>query len=79
MSDNNNNNNNNDNNEPQERQDYMRDTTDNVNRPPEKKEGLEEPNVKEMPKIKIGIAIFVVIVLIILALGIGFDLFGLMD
>lgn len=67
------------NNEPQEREDYMRDTTDNANRPPEKKEGLEEPNVKEMPKIKIGVAIFVVIVLIILVLGIGFDMFGLMD
>lgn len=67
------------NNEPQEREDYMRDSTENMDRPPEKKEGLEEPNVKEMPKIKIGVAIFVVIVLIILAIGIGFDLFGLMD
>ncbi len=67
------------NNEPEERKDYMRDSTDNMDHPPERKEGLEEPNVKEMPKIKIGVAIFVVIVLIILALGIGFDLFGLMD
>lgn len=67
------------NNEPEEREDYMRKSTDNMDRPPERKEGLEEPKVKEMNKIKVGVAIFVVIVLIILALGIGFDLFGLMD
>ncbi|MFD1029997.1 hypothetical protein [Metaplanococcus flavidus] len=66
-------------NEPQEREEYMRDSTDNLDRPPEKKEGLEAPKVKEMNKIKVGVAIFVVIVLIILGLGIGFDLFGLMD
>lgn len=66
-------------NEPQERKDYMRDSTNNKNSPPESKQGLEEPRVKEMNKIKVGVAIFVVIVLIILALGIGFDLFGLMD
>ncbi|RLQ90398.1 hypothetical protein [Planomicrobium sp. Y74] len=67
------------NNEPQERKDYMRDTTDSVNRPPEKKEGLEEPKVKELNKVKTGLIVFMVIVLIILAIGIGFDLFGLMD
>lgn len=66
-------------NEPQEREDYMRDSTDNMDRPPERKEGLEEPRVKEMNKIKVGVAIFVVIVLIILVLGISFDLFGLMN
>ncbi|HSJ38034.1 MAG TPA: hypothetical protein VK945_07445 [Planococcus sp. (in: firmicutes)] len=64
---------------PQEREDYMRDSTDNLDRPPERKEGLEEPKVKEMNKIKVGVAVFVVIVLIILVLGIGFDLFGLMS
>ena len=66
-------------NEPQERKDYMRDSTDNLDRPPESKEGLEEPKVKEMNKIKVGVAIFVVLVLIIFVLGISFDLFGLMN
>lgn len=66
-------------NEPQERKDYMRDSTDNLDRPPERKEGLEEPKVKEMNSIKVGVAVFVVIVLIILVLGIAFDLFGLMN
>lgn len=66
-------------NEPQEREDYMRDTTDNMDRSPDKKEGLEEPKVKELNKVKVGLIIFIVIVLIILAIGIGFDLFGLMD
>lgn len=66
-------------NEPQEREDYMRDSTDNLNRSPERKEGLEEPKVKEMNKIKVGVAVFVVIVIIILVLGISFDLFGLMN
>ncbi|OHX56378.1 hypothetical protein BB776_05090 [Planococcus salinarum] len=66
-------------NEPHEREEYMRESTDNLDRPPERKEGLEEPKVKEMNKIKIGVVIFVVIVLIILVLGISFDLFGLMD
>ena len=64
---------------PQEREDYMRDSTDNLDHPPERKEGLEEPKVKEMNKIKVGVAIFVVIVLIILVLGIAFDMFGLMS
>jgi hypothetical protein len=66
-------------NEPQEREDYMRDSTDNLDHPPERKEGLEEPKVKEMNKIKVGVAVFVVIVLIILVLGIAFDMFGLMN
>lgn len=66
-------------NEPQEREDYMRDSTDNLNRSPERKEGLEEPKVKEMNKIKVGVVVFVVIVIIILVLGISFDLFGLMN
>lgn len=66
-------------NEPQERKDYMRESTENMDRPPAKKEGLEEPRVKEMNKIKVGVFIFVIIVLIILAIGIGFDLFGLRD
>ncbi len=67
------------NNEPQERKDYMRDTTDNLDHAPDRKEGLEEPKVKELNKVKIGLIIFMVIVLIILAIGIGFDMFGLMD
>lgn len=66
-------------NEPQEREDYMRKSTDNLGSPPERKEGLQEPRVKEMNKIKVGVAVFVVIVLIILVLGIAFDLFGLMN
>lgn len=64
---------------PKEREEYMRDSTDNMDKMPEKKEGLQEPKVKEMNKIKVGVAVFVVIVLIILVLGIGFDLFGLMN
>lgn len=70
---------NNEKNVPKEREEYMRDSTENPVQAPEKKEGIQEPNVKEMPKIKIGVAVFVVIVLIILVLGIGFDMFGLMD
>lgn len=66
-------------NEPKEREDYMRDSTDNLDSSPERKEGLEEPKVKEMNKIKVGVAIFVVIMLIILGFGISFDLFGLMN
>lgn len=66
-------------NEPQERKDYMRENKDTMQRPPAQKEGLAEPRVKEMNKIKVGVAVFVVIVLIILVLGIAFDLFGLMN
>ncbi|WP_033542402.1 hypothetical protein [Planococcus sp. CAU13] len=67
------------NNEPQERKDYMRKSTEDIDNPPEQKEGLQEPRVKEMNKIKVGVAIFVVIVLIILIVGIASDMFGLMN
>lgn len=70
---------NNEKNVPKEREEYMRDSTDNIDKVPDKKEGLQEPRVKEMNKIKVGVAVFVVIVLIILGLGIGFDMFGLMN
>lgn len=66
-------------NEPQERKDYMRASKEDMNRPPAQKEGLEEPRVKEMNKIKVGVAIFVVIVLILLVWGISSDMFGLLN
>lgn len=63
--------------DPKERKDYMKESKDSMQRPPVEKEGLEEPRVSGLPKVKVGIVIFVVLVLIIVILGVSFDMFGL--
>lgn len=62
--------------EPNEKK-YMETNKKEMPNPPEQKEGIEEPRVKNFPKIQVGVAIFVVIILIIVIAGISYGMYGL--
>ncbi|MBT2569448.1 hypothetical protein [Planococcus sp. ISL-110] len=63
-----------------EKKDYMKETEEQAKqRPPEEKEGLQEPKTTGYKPLQLGIIIFVILVLIIVGFGIGTDWFGLFD
>lgn len=63
--------------EPKERDKYMKDKKENLDRPPAEKEGLEEPKVEGLPKVKVGFVVFIIIVLIILVILVSTGAFGI--
>ncbi|MDN7242008.1 hypothetical protein QWY14_09375 [Planococcus sp. N028] len=59
--------------------DYMKENKKTMQHPPQEKEGLEEPNVKEYNKVQGGIVAFVIVVIIIIIALISTDMFGLLN
>ncbi|MGE6367924.1 hypothetical protein ACQKDB_02240 [Planococcus kocurii] len=56
---------------------YMKETEEEAKqRPPEDKQGLQEPRVTGYKPLQLGIIIFVILVLILIGFGIGTDWFG---
>ncbi|HSI68243.1 MAG TPA: hypothetical protein VK947_12530 [Planococcus sp. (in: firmicutes)] len=63
---------------PKERE-YMAENKKTMQRPPEHKEGIEEPRVTGYKPLQVGIVIFAVLVIILIILGLSFDMFGLFN
>ncbi|TWT06714.1 hypothetical protein FQV26_02570 [Planococcus sp. CPCC 101016] len=60
-----------------EKEDYMKETEEEAkSRPPEDKEGIQEPRTTGYKPLQLGIIIFVVLVLILVGVGIATDWFG---
>lgn len=58
---------------------YVKENKNTMQRPPEEKEGLEEPRTVGYPAVKIGIVVFVIIIIIIIIIGISNGMYGLFD
>lgn len=60
-----------------DKEDYMKETeAEAKSRPPEDKEGIQEPRTTGYKPLQLGIIIFVVLALILVGFGIATDWFG---
>ncbi|MGI2327963.1 hypothetical protein [Planococcus sp. YIM B11945] len=62
-----------------EKKDYMKENKNTMQPSTNRKEGIEEPRVTGMNKVKVGVIIFVILVIIVIIIGVSNDMWGLMN
>ena len=58
---------------------YMKENKETMQRPPQEKDGIEEPNVKQYNKVQGGMVAFVILVIIIIITLVSTNMFGLFE